>query len=934
MASPVSSPIPAPLPAPENKQFRCTAVGCSKSFSRAEHLHRHALNHNETNGTACERCSAVFKRKDLLDRHKARHKEKDEEAGGEGLGKLLTRKRLWKDPNGVIVAKKRPEHEKKRKRSAISEAGSSITSQPQIKSPFQFQNGALLSPPGSSDPNSASEPIDTFGSEAVGSSENGHLSASIDNDQWPISNENLTMQDFSEDSYDFLCNASWGNQPYPTDIAADLPYDDIFAPDTASSFNMPFSTMNYYSWLFGNESWPIASPEAKTGRSLDDMTAQSFEYSSNTSTRSSLREPIPIASGLGDSYDTRLPPIGQEVFGPGFGSSFTNLAPSNAVPPFAEFLAMSQTPEPNWGHTTRESVDRGLSGTPVRFQNLGTAADRYILTPTNSRSGQDFKSGNDQFRKPRKLPVIDDVAREGIIRLVEQAHPKTPDGLEITRDHPFLTLSSIQQFCDVYFLRFNTSYPLLHQATFDPAHVDPLLLIAVIQLGATYSSKDDHLLAVCIHNVMRSQIFGHTAFNTRPTLWMLQTILLVECFGKSRAGQLQHDMSHLFHGLLINLIRRSDCQSARCQKLNDDIDLDSKWRAEVDAEERRRLALLCFMWDTQHAVLFSQSLCMNAAELKLSMPWDTATWDADTAEEWYSISSARQPPPPYLSVLRAYINPDSETRPPQLNGLSRVLALHGLMSVAWDLNRRDQTSLGLAISKDIPWQTRISHSYDAWKTDFDTYTKATLLALEPSPSERDTFQRFSTANIAIYHAAHIILNVDIIDLQIFAGATHILGRPVLKPDRERSRQKIKEWAKQGSMPAAHAVSHAALLLRDGVRKLHNWDAGNVFHYPWCLYLATLTCWAFQVGEGREVEGAIKEGGPDDEDADWDSKAEMNALVSALARARLDDLWRMAGKYRAGDLPRVMVRYLSTIRWAVVQEGMIVLRGLGLGGEHG
>ena len=312
---------------------------------------------------------------------------------------------------------------------------------------------------------------------------------------------------------------------------------------------MPFSTMNYYSWLFGNGAWPPLENQEFEGRQDDG--AQSFEFSSNASSRSNVREPVPIAGGLGDPYDTRLPPIGQEVFGPSFGTGSSNLAPATAVPPFAEFLAMSQTPEPSWGtHTDRNSIDRGLSGTPVAFHTIKNAADKYILTPTSSRSGQDMYSGFDPSRK-RRLPVIDDTAREGIIRLVEQAHPKTPDGLEITRDHPFLSLSSLQQFCDVYFLRFNTSYPLLHQATFDPSHVDPLLLIAVVQLGATYSTKDDHLVAVCTHNVMRSQIFGHPAFNTRPTLWVLQTILLVECFGKSRAGQLQHDMSHLFHGLLI-----------------------------------------------------------------------------------------------------------------------------------------------------------------------------------------------------------------------------------------------------------------------------------------------------------------------------------------------------------------------------------------------
>ena len=280
--------------------------------------------------------------------------------------------------------------------------------------------------------------------------------------------------------------------------------------------------------------------------------------------------------------------------------------------------------------------------------------------------------------------------------LVDQAHPKSPEGTEITRDHPLLTMEVLQQWSDLFFTRFHVSYPLLHQATFDPAQTEPLLLTAVLLLGATYSNKEDHLFSICIHNVMRTQIFGSMAFTTRPILWMLQTILLVECFGKSRAGQLQHDMSHLFHGLLINLIRRSDCQSARCRTFNEgEADQDTKWRAEVEAEQKRRLALLCFMWDTQHAVLFSQSLCMNAAELKLSLPWDPALWEAETAEEWSAASSRVKSPPSYLSVLKSYINPGPTSRTPKLNGLSRVLMLHGLMSVAWDLNRRDQTSLGI-----------------------------------------------------------------------------------------------------------------------------------------------------------------------------------------------------------------------------------------------
>lgn len=97
-----------------------------------------------------------------------------------------------------------------------------------------------------------------------------------------------------------------------------------------------------------------------------------------------------------------------------------------------------------------------------------------------------------------------------------------------------------------------------------------------------------------------------------------------------------------------------------------------------------------------------------------------------------------------------------------------------------------------------------------------------------------------------------------------------------------------------------------------------------------MYLAALTCWTFQTrsnadpANGNEADDAVSN---NDEDADWDAKAEMSALVSAMSRAKLEDLSKVASKYRMGDLPRIIAKQLSRIRWAVVQEGMIVLNGL-------
>ncbi|OAR00580.1 hypothetical protein LLEC1_00348 [Akanthomyces lecanii] len=57
------------------KRFTCEIDACGKVYSRAEHLHRHQLNHNSPQTFRCEfpNCSRTFVRPDLLKRHLDRH---------------------------------------------------------------------------------------------------------------------------------------------------------------------------------------------------------------------------------------------------------------------------------------------------------------------------------------------------------------------------------------------------------------------------------------------------------------------------------------------------------------------------------------------------------------------------------------------------------------------------------------------------------------------------------------------------------------------------------------------------------------------------------------------------------------------------------------------------------------------------------------------
>ncbi len=332
---------------------------------------------------------------------------------------------------------------------------------------------------------------------------------------------------------------------------------------------------------------------------------------------------------------------------------------------------------------------------------------------------------------------------------------------------------------------------------------------------------------------------------------------------------------------------------------------------------------------------------MNASELNVTLPWDNSIWEADTPEEWLYLTRTSPPSHRYLAILKMYTDPGASPPPTYINALSRVLILYGLMSITWDMKRRDQTSLS-STTGTLPtrrWQSSISACYDKWKTDFDAYTKLVLSSLYSTHHSR--FQRFAIANSAVYHIAQLILEVEIADLQIYSGAKHMLGRAVTDLDRQRSRTRIKEWIHRDGKSAGRAVCHAARLFRDGVLKLENWNVDDMIHYPWCLYLATLMCWTFHStvveNSADDLQPSLMSitelGCESDEDGDWDAKTEMNALISAMTRLGFTsdtfarDTWVVAGKHSAAGLITCMVKQLNTVRWAVVRDGMTVLKNL-------
>lgn len=889
-----------------------------------------------------------------------RHRQRDLEAGGLGCGVLDTRKRAWKCPDGSI-ADKRPRLDHN---ATASYESSGIE---------DFTSGQVVSPPISD------EGIHSHGYQLE--RDEGDAGERVNNpERSSISGPHSVVNYLGHSHSDGGISASPTSisKPQPTSKNDPLEYHPAFQPDTASSFNMPYTTALDYNWLFNLDAvstWDLGL--FGSGSTFDEHSALQ---------RQDLAELIQCNDMATNQQTQNFTPKSQSH------GSWQSLSEHCVGHTDSAETRPAPTSSSLWKDTvdqTRRAQSSTTKDLPVNVmtapstQGNRKGREEAVNRPVVQNGSHDSLAEGQASRQPERplsmlrdtasLPQVDQSTRERLLCVIETANPQFPDHAPdaLIRDHPLLSLSSLQSWLDLFFTHFNTSYPLIHMPTFDPDSTQPLLLLAVILLGATYSDKAAHQVAVCIHDVIRPSIFAHAGFSPSPELWTLQTLLLVECFGKSRSGQKQHDMSHLFHGLLINLIRRSDCQSigktaSPPENNNDPAAVQEAWKCWADSEQKKRLALLCFMWDTQHAVLFCQSLCMSAFELRCELPHAQVVWEAPDAESWAIAWRSLQPPSSqlnaagsmFLPMLKAYLapRPALEVRP-TTNAFSLVIVLHGIMSIAWDMQRRDQTSLGVHTTVGAPkWRQVLSEAYNRWKIDFDSYCCDAVA--KGDDDTRNEWLSFSAAYKAVYHAAQSLLHMDFLDVQIYAGARHILGKPVRQHDYIRSSKIVKRWAASSRERAATAAWHASNMLAEVVteenahqRKSDEADPTcpatntNLFHVPWCIYLATLTCWAFHHAKAsrgnceirpRERLGEDEDSAGEDSDFSdemvWDSHKEMRDLVKDMVGSgheqdAVRNLLSIQGRKGTNGLAWLVADLLSKVRWGIVHAGVMVLRGL-------
>lgn len=388
---------------------------------------------------------------------------------------------MWKDAEGKIVTKKPDLGTSVDGR----ERSNSAPQQPQAEDPLQslseltqfqsHEHGAPISPL-SCDPSLCHSTFDD------------HDSGIASN--YPPTNLDVNALSGSE-SLSPIDQQFWSTnlpqpeaEPLATLVFNDAPFDDIFKPDTASSFNNPFTTMNNYEWLFDLDlKQPTIQPvfnDPFPPFQFNDSVSQPSHAFDLQLDHMIIDKPHSTAGNYGSGPSQRT-------------DSPQQMSPSAALvtPPLTEEMQTSRKSSAQRNSTTSQ-IANGFS-------------DVASPQPISTHSPLDLERPMSLLQPSRCLPIIDELARQQVLDLIDIAQPTAPDGSLVMRDHPLLSLSCLQTYCDLFFTRFNTTYPFIHMSTFDPCNVDTLLLVSVLLLGATYGEKDAHQLAVSTLDVAQIQ---------------------------------------------------------------------------------------------------------------------------------------------------------------------------------------------------------------------------------------------------------------------------------------------------------------------------------------------------------------------------------------------------------------------------------------------
>ncbi|KAI0972639.1 fungal-specific transcription factor domain-containing protein [Xylaria arbuscula] len=922
-----------------DKKFECPTEGCGKSYSRAEHLHRHQLNHTPKQIYRCNfpDCNREFVRLDLCNRHRDRHTAK---------GSALSRKDSlinqsspvdnvrspYPTPASTTMS---PEH--------IKLGNVALRTEHAAHSQYQSPKdgvgiGTPYTPIASTSPATFPHPGPSNLPDAYVHSDQGTGYNARLPHQSPTGHQQRLHTHPGGNAYGVLSPVSTHPGSYhlqATHTPQSVPTIPFVAPNNFPAFSLPPSDFN-----------AAAGAGASAGSAHQYAPTTSSEYGEQSHSQTSTDLML---------LDQMTAQATMPVFGP---DGVLNKSPYVSFP--EDFVAyLFNTTSPN---TSPSAVGHILTRNP--YANYGDYQQQYSM----HYSGADgvslgyFPPGQvmavTNLLDPN-LPetILSDEKSQEIFDLVkEKFHedhhaPVERQGenlLEGDRndDEHMLSRKMMQLYIGSYWLHFSDQVPILHKPTFSPDKIPNLLLIAVMAIGAACLDRSHgpkvtqagaNLSNFLAWN-LRWEIFMDVNCRPPAKLWAFQTLLLLELYEKMYSTRELHERAHIHHATTITLMRRgrsligksaldsppsarddrsTSAGSRQSSTSGPAHTADEWWNNWITNESTRRAAFIAFLIDSIHATMFGHSTVMVAHEMRLPLPCDDQLWKATSGAEVGRIESNHMSngtkPMPFLEGLkRTLAGQEVHTNP-----FGRQILMAGLLSVSWHMNQRDLQALG---GRD-KWRGTLMRAFDAWRSEFDKSLQPSNPTYDPYNSDRrnDANVVFESRTV-LHHLAHMAMHVDIVDCQIFARAKRLLGRAIGSQDLSSAQRRMKDhWAPSARARDAtfYAAKFLCSVLLDGTEYCARDDV--LLNRPWVLYFAALVVWCYGFAIAGPCPGHAAPNGHEEK------HTQMRDYLQRLGSIQTpDDLKFMKDVNKTSALLSVLKEAFGSTRWELLHEGATLL----------
>ncbi|CAK7234416.1 hypothetical protein SBRCBS47491_008941 [Sporothrix bragantina] len=1038
-----------------DKKFECPHAGCGKSYSRAEHLHRHQLNHTPKQIYMCDfpGCERHFVRLDLCNRHRDRHtakgsslNRKDPLLPGGGPGNPSTDNpgpprtpfvNTHTQGPGVAPASDSPESLRPR-RSAVGPGHKIQTSGFPAGGPLDMSNSAnsaMYSPSAMS----AKMPF-----SPVAGTPGGY------NNGFPSSNGGEYTHTAHSQHQDSMYGSHAGQNsstlqqlrpPYQSP-APQQPQRSGVQPN--GMYNAMSPTINNHNGHSAVQSPPVATQQHSVFVATQhfpafDLPPSNFVATNNSAAASTPQTPAAVprsdsmaaATTGGDTnmaymsstdpandYDTLPGQSGTEMSMldqmsmlnntmPMFGADMLQKSPQVGLPEdFMRYLFNSTPQEgsPMVGYQStygdfQNSYNVAYPGNDLSQAGYFPAPTQQVMSVT-SLVDQDLPESSflSDEKSQELFELIKERFHENGHTPIERRNESITDG-DRSLDTHMLSRNMMQAYIVSYWVNFSDQIPILHKPTFSPDRAPNLLLIAIMTIGAACLDKthgqDIIKAGADLSNFLawhlRWELFMDSNFRPPAKLWVFQTLLLLELYEKMYSTRELHERAHIHHATTITLMRRGrsligktsaesppdgrtgDGSNHHHESANKDRSSrhsstsggashtqDHWWNNWITNEATRRTAFAAFVIDSIHCTMFGHSAVMVAHEMRLPLPCDDRLWKATsgievTRAEAQLMSEGIKPIVFLEGIKKTLSGAEVKT-----NAFGRTILMAGLLSVAWHMHQRDLQVNSLGGSQGLggrdKWRSTLNRAFDSWKGDYDKSLQridtASGKVMDPyayDGGEHNTGNNgvnvVFESRVVLHHLAHMATHVDVVDLQIYARAKRLLGRPIGTADQATVRRRMKDvWAPTAKARDAtfYAIQFlcSVLLRNEGNSPIPlqqqiltqqssegtqsddvTYSARDdvLLNRPWVLYFAALVVWSYGYAlEGPCPQTPVPQTWPEQVQEMREYLHKFGSISSP------EDLKAQRGLNQNSALLLVLKSTFSRARWELLHEGATLL----------